>query len=143
MAMENEKSYIPKGVADQELQNAMKAREVSAKKFQNLGQLGVTAKDHFNVDSSGPAVELSQNPGKTLGEILTDEELEQKIQKLQIFMETSKKRLKDNPKNDWAKEDVKYAKREFSVTLSYLKSLGRLPEKYKDMATEQSRRTAK
>lgn len=102
----------------------------SQKRFQQFGQLGVTADDHWNIGGSPPII-LNRNPGKTLGELMSDQEILAKLDQLTEYERSAKKRLAANPRDDLAKDDLKYVEKELPTTIKYLDSIGRLPDKYK------------
>ncbi len=111
--------------------------EDSRKKFQIHGSLGVTARDHFNIGSSPPAG-LRENPDKTFAEIYSDEELLNYLGNLEASiaqdLATLRKKVMGTPMfatiDRWTESNLRSDARRMSSALAYLKSLGRLPEKY-------------
>jgi hypothetical protein len=105
--------------------------EAASKKRQTLGWLGITAQDHYAFGSS-PPFELSQNPGKTLGEILPEDKIIEFLDKLRAAYEryhTLAEQYPDNPRN---KEEATKQKKEITANIHYLESVGKLPEQYRD-----------
>jgi hypothetical protein len=92
----------------------------SVEKFRNFGDLGVTAEDHLNLAST-PDKELEENPGKTLGEIWDDEKIRKFLGDLKEFISTEQD-------TDVMKRYQKQQQANFESTVSYLKSIDKLPE---------------
>ena len=113
--------------------------EISEEKFKTCGPLVVTAKDHYNIGSSAP-VELRNNPDKTFAEILNDQELSEYLEKLEIQIKESTSTLKEKMKNKplfeqidtWVESNLRNDLKKLNLTINYLKSIGRLPQKYDD-----------
>lgn len=92
------------------------------KNWSEKGHLGVTSKDHEAIFSTPDDI-LVQNPGKTLGELMSDTEIQEYI------LETRKNILENeglqNMKN--YNEDLK---KNLEVSIKYLKSIGRLSQDF-------------
>lgn len=73
-----------------------KAREESKKRFMENGPLGVTLRDHRNV---GGSIEpcLAEHPGKTLGEIWSEEEILEYLNNALKGKEAISEMMKDDP----------------------------------------------
>jgi hypothetical protein len=84
------------------------------------GHLGVTAKDHEIIQSTPDQI-LVENSGKTLGELMSDEEIREYI------IET-RKNILGNEAFPNMKEYNEELKENLKVTLEYLSGIGRLPE---------------
>jgi hypothetical protein len=115
---------------DKELTEGLERDKVSRRKFQEFGHLGVLAQDHWNIGGSPPML-LNENPEKTLGELLSDEELLKWLDKLLEYGERAKEKLEAKPDDEWAKGDLEDFNKQFPAAIKYLASIGRLPEKYK------------
>jgi hypothetical protein len=96
----------------------------AADKFNTLGPLGVTAADHLGIGST-PKELLINNPGKTLGELMTDDEISQWIngQQEQIA-QYSLDQYKDN---SFVKSILPKLIEDLRLSKEYLKSIDRLP----------------
>ena len=116
---------------DKELTEGLEREKASKQKFKELGHLGVTAQDHWNIGGSPPIL-LNRNPEKTLGELLSEEELLDWLDKLVEYGERAKQKLTTNPDDELAQGDLKDFSTRFPLAIKYLASIGRLPEKYKN-----------
>lgn len=111
--------------------------EISRKKFNTLGPLGVTAKDHYNIGSSAP-MKLKDNPEKTYAEVLSDEELLEYLQKKETEIQENLAVLKEKMKSKalfqqidaWAESNLRKDVENLNLTINHLKSVGRLPPQY-------------
>ncbi len=103
------------------------------------GHMGVTADDHWAIGGS-PETELRRNTGKTLGELWSMEAILEKLENYVIFLERARKEYKEKKPHDpdiyWSRDDIFSVKDELRATIPYLKSIGKLPEKFKDFKVE-------
>ena len=92
------------------------------KNWKEKGYLGVTSQDH-EVIGSTPDEILLQNPGKTLGELMSDEEIRE-------YIVGTRKNISENENGGLAhmKRYNEVLLRNLDVTIEYLKFIGRLPE---------------
>ncbi len=90
------------------------------KNWKEKGYLGVTAKDHEAIQSTPDEV-LLQNPGKTLGEIMNDQEIRE-------YIVGTRKNISENKEYSHLKRYNEDLKQNLEVTIEYLKSIGRFPE---------------
>lgn len=111
----------------------------SAREHWRNGHMGVTAADHWAIGGS-PETELRRNPGKTLGELWSAEEILEKLENYAIFLERARKEHKEKNPHDpdirWSRDDIFSVKEELRATIPYLNSIGKLPEKFKDFKVE-------
>lgn len=98
------------------------AFERASKKMSETGWFSFTAQDHEDL-SSTPDAELTLNPDKAQYEIMTDEEIQQILDNVQIAQQDPQL-----VKNGYVQNLIDAMK----VDIPFLKSVGRLPEKYKD-----------
>jgi hypothetical protein len=98
------------------------------KNWREKGSLGVTASDYEAI-SGTPEDELIQNPGKTLGEIWSDEQILDHLIGTERNIEENESIEKMKKWNDDLKENLR-------VTILYLKSINRLPKEYIEKTTE-------
>lgn len=96
--------------------------ERASKKMNETGWFSFTAQDHEDLDGT-PDAELAVNPGKAQYEIMTDEEIQQILDNVEIAQQDPKL-----VKNGYVQNLIDAMK----VDIPFLKSVGRLPEKYKD-----------
>ena len=102
------------------------------------GILGTTAEDHKNIDS-GFNKTLSdiflKNPGKTLGEAMTDEQI---LSWVQDEAESLKTYFRDlyNPNDKFGKGHIFQNISIFKASLNYLRKIGRLPKEFEDFDPE-------
>jgi len=112
----------------------------SKRKFEELGYLGVTAQDHINIGSTFPPQLLVDNPGRTWGELLSDEEilsiLENDARFKHYFRNDEVDRLFEKDGDEMANDVLKGFRKETPVDAKYLDSIGRLPEKYRHLLEE-------
>ncbi len=110
-------------------------RRVEASKHWQNGHLGVTAEDHLTFGSS-PDIELMRNPGKTLGELWSMKKILEKLNGLVAFLEKARREYdgkgQNHPDMHWMRDDIVYAKKELMGTISYLKSIEKLPKKFEN-----------
>lgn len=96
----------------------------AANKFKKFGPLGVTAADHLSVGST-PKEKLVNNPDKTLGELMTDDEIFQWIKELQEqIIQYSSDEYKNN---SFVKSILPKFIEDLRLSKEYLKGIGRLP----------------
>jgi len=100
-----------------------KAREDAQDKFSRLGDLGMTAEDMKAYGGSVTDERMINNPDKTKGELISDEEISNYIYEKQTVID---KYL--NSDNDTYKMMAKAYKEKLDNTKNYLKSIGRLSE---------------
>jgi|GEM_PF-1621130 len=109
--------------------------QLEARKHWQNGHLGVTAKDHLAFGGS-PNLELTRNPGKTLGELWNLDKIREKLEELVVFLEKSRQEYaKKNPRDfdaHWPKDNILYAKKELRKTISYLMSIEKLPKEFEN-----------
>ncbi len=92
--------------------------------WKEKGYLGVTAEDHEGIYST-PNEILVANPGKTLSELMTDDEI------LDYLVQT-KKNIQENEPIEKLKSYNDSLKENLITTIKYLKEIERLPESFKD-----------
>lgn len=96
----------------------------AADKFNTFGPLGVTAADHLGIGST-PKELLVNNPGKTLGELMTDDEISQWIKGLQEqIVQYSSDQYKNN---SFVKSILPKLVEDLRLSKKYLDSIGRWP----------------
>lgn len=101
---------------------------IAAAKFEAVGPLGVTAKDHEAIGSTPPD-ELKNNPGKTRSELMTEEQIFQWLTEHQTHVkEFLKEKYKDN---SFAQSALSQFKKEFRSSIEYLRSIDKLPAGFK------------
>lgn len=97
--------------------------KVSLEKYKKLGFFSMTAEDHKNINSTPPDG-LLENPDKAQYEIMTKEEISE-------YLENAFNSIKD-PK--FIENGYAEIQKEFLLqSIPFLKSVDRLPEKYKDV----------
>lgn len=114
---------------DAQLIEGMRLLREAQEKRHRLSSLGTTYAEEKRLGS--PPFLLKSNPGKTLGELLSDEEILSRIDSLAEFYQSTKTDLAADPHNYSAQDDLRYIQRELPAAINYLTSIGRLPEKYK------------
>ena len=92
----------------------------ASKNWEEKGFLGVTAQDYEAIQGT-PEDILLENPGKTLGELMSDEEVREYI------IETRNNIIenKEIPKMQELNKDLQ---KNLDVTIAYLSSIGRMPK---------------
>lgn len=109
-----------------------------AEKLKTQGILGTTAEDHKDINSGFDKI-LSdiflKNPGKTLGEAMTNEEIISWIQKEKEAL-TEYFRDLYNPNDKFSKGHIFQNVSIFKASLNYLKTIGRLPKEFEDFDPE-------
>lgn len=92
------------------------------KNWKEKGYLGVTAKDHEAIGSTPDDI-LFQNPDKTLGEMMTDEEIRE-------YITGTQKNISENEALPHLKRYNDDLKQNLEATVKYLKSIGKLTEDF-------------
>lgn len=103
------------------------------KNFEVFGPLGVTAEDHKGIGSTPPEI-LEKNPGKTESELMTDEDIERWLKEKKD--ELKKFSAKEYLDNTFAQSYLPTLKEEIKTTIDFLRSIKRLPEKFRDWRIE-------
>jgi hypothetical protein len=102
--------------------------ERASKKFNEFGPLGVTSQDHKDLGSTPPDI-LKENPGKTKADVYSNEELEQV---LQAWIDDRDKYTKPQYiDNTFTQSYLKVLRKKILLSIKYLRSIDRLPEKFK------------
>ncbi len=96
--------------------------EKASEKMKKTGWFSFSAQDHHDLKST-PEQILLENPEKMQYEVMTDAEIQEILDNVEIAMQD--KKLVENGYVKNLIEDIK-------VDIPFLKSVGRLPEKYKD-----------
>ena len=113
-------------------------KKIALEHFRN-GHLAITAEDDL-IGGGSPHPDLSKNPRKTLGELWDVEKIREDLQRIVLLLEKGRKEYKEkgshHPDSHWPMDDIKYAKGELRKTLPYLKSIGKLPEKFENIKIE-------
>jgi len=131
MSIENPEQSKNNNDQNNELAEGLEKDKASRQRFKEFGHLGVTAQDHWNIGGSPPIL-LNRNPEKTLGELLSDQELLDWLDKLLEYGERAKEKLEAEPDDESAKGDLEDFNKRFPLAIKYLASIGRLPEKYEN-----------
>ncbi len=92
------------------------------KNWKEKGSLGVTAADHEALGGTPDDI-LLEHPGKTLGEVMTNEEIETYIFQTRKNISENEGILKMSEFNDDLKRDLE-------TSIQYLKDIGRLSEDF-------------
>ncbi|MEI6022600.1 MAG: hypothetical protein WCQ32_02045 [bacterium] len=92
----------------------------ASKNWEEKGFLGVTAQDHEDIQGTPDDI-LLENPGKTLGELMSDGEIREYI------VETRKNIIENKETPKLEKYNIELQKN-LDVTIAYLSSIGRMPE---------------
>lgn len=104
-------------------------------RFKTLGWLGLTAEDHVISGSNGMPELLLKNPGKTLGELMSDEEILNWIKGEKDSLIEYFEKLR-NPGSSFEKFHLPEITYRFKASLEYLKHIGRLPKEFEDFDPE-------
>lgn len=97
---------------------------VAVEKFKAHGPLGVTADDHLTIGSTPPK-KLEENPDRTLGELMTEEEIVDWIKELEKqIAEFSQEKYKNN---SFVKSSLPKLIEDLNLGKKYLTSIGKLP----------------
>lgn len=92
----------------------------ASKNWEEKGYLGVTAEDHEAINSTPDEI-LLQNPGKTLGELMSDQDIRN-------YIIGTRKNIIENNKLPHLKKYNEDLQQNLNLTIEYLESLGRLPK---------------
>ena len=115
---------------NREFQERFKKAKIN---FEAFGPLGVTAEDHKGIGSTPPEI-LEKNPGKTESDLMTDEDLAQWLKEKEE--ELKKYSGKEYLDNAFAQSYLPTLKEEIKTTINFLRSINRLPEKFRDRKIE-------
>lgn len=101
------------------------AKKVKEKRA-TLGSLSLTAEDHKAIMST-PSKILTDNPGKTSAEAMSDEEITDWLVKTETFLEEMKTLagIDEEVKN----RNIREAEEELKATKRYLQTIGRMPSR--------------
>lgn len=102
----------------------------AAEKFGEVGPLGVTEEDHRKLGSSPPP-ELADNPGKTMLDLMSEDELLEWLRTKKATLEEY--RIKDG---DFAQSYYVSLKRNVIATLTFLRKFERLPKEFEDYTVD-------
>jgi hypothetical protein len=101
--------------------------ELAIEKSRKLGYFALTAEDHKAMGST-PSDELLQNKGKAAYEVMSDSEIEAQLDHAVGCLDDI----------DFIRNGQADIERRFLVSsIPFLKSMGRLPEKYKNFNIEE------
>jgi len=103
---------------------ALSVYEKAAKKSKEQGFFSLTIEDHDALGST-PDEELKSNFGKSQYEIMSDEEIEEYLSEAIYTITENNENLRNNGYIDQQKDFLR-------ASIPFLKSVGRLPEKFKD-----------
>jgi len=126
----SDEEKLPDGWSEEQKESYRKTEE-ARKRFHEFGKWGVTANDHELIGGTPPG-ELTDNPGKTMGEIMTDKEIEDGLDTMIKYLKMNEEKYEKDRFNYMAKSGVEYYTEQIPLALKYLESLGRLPERYKE-----------
>lgn len=138
MSAKHEGAPVPEEPPEEQSEEARRVKEAyeaAQKKWRAVGRLGVTGADHWAIGGSA-TLKLDQNPGKTEADLMTDEELLERLQKWQSFLESARERHRADQYDDWAKGDILSTKNELRLAIPYLESIGRLPKEFSNFRVE-------
>lgn len=96
--------------------------KTASAKFQELGSLAVTAQDHKDIGSTPPQ-RLRENPDKTLGELMSEQEIAEWVKENE---EAIAKFSQMNSGDPFLRSALPVLKTELELGQKYLKSIGRL-----------------
>lgn len=97
-------------------------KEQALKNWEEKGSLGVTAEDYELIGGTPDDI-LIQNPGKTLGELMADSEIQE-------FIEETQKNIEGNKNHPHMNKFNEELKKNLITTVKYLKGINRLPEDF-------------
>ena len=98
-------------------------------KFETIGHFGVTAKDHHDLGGTPPDI-LENNPGKTKIDLYSDQDIEKELQDWHdSWVEFNDPKHKDST---FAQSYLKSLYKKILISTAYLRSINRLPEKFKN-----------
>lgn len=93
-----------------------------------ISRLALTAEAHKAIGSSGVDERLVNNPGKTLGELLSDQELGDYLNNhQQKIAELSKPEFANDP---FSQSMLDWRRQELSASIQYLTQINRLPKAF-------------
>jgi|SRR5680860_508153 len=98
--------------------------DLARKKEKEFGYFAMTAEDHKALGSTPDDV-LKDNAGKALHELLSDDEIEE-------YIEGAIQTIKENDENLQENGYLDIQRNFLRVSLPFLKSINRLPEKFAD-----------
>ena len=114
-------------------------RQIEARKHWQNGHLGVTAEDHRAFGGS-PDLELSQNPGKTLGELWDIDKICKYLENLVASLGKARREYQEkgpnHPDIHWSRDDILSAKDSLRKAIPYLQSIAKLPEEFTEFEVE-------
>lgn len=127
-----------------EIQKRMNSREGFAEasdKIKKFGELSLNTKEHHSIYSTPPEdlirrIKCKEDKDKTLGELMSDEEILEHLDYSMKFFNYFKDDIIDNLPDDAAKDTVKGIRESLPKDIAYLRLIGRLPEKYRDFLKE-------
>lgn len=105
--------------------------KIAQENWNTNGSLGVTAEDHIAIGSTPDNI-LIENEGKTLGELMSDSEIQDFINGTKENIKENEDYIKTGPHN--ANSIINFnkdIKDNLDKTLVYLKKIGRLPVDFK------------
>jgi len=98
---------------------------LASKKYKNLGWFSLSLEDHDDLGST-PDDLMAQNPGKAQYELLSDDEIETHLNNT---LEAIKEYTNETTNN---KSFLQNLKEDMKVDIPFLKSVNRLPDKFKN-----------
>lgn len=112
------------------IDNSSETINEARKKWDENGYLGVTAIDHELIGST-PDELLLNNKGKTLGELMSEDEIVEYISGTLSNIDENEKYILTNPSNKDSiiryNEDLK---NNLDLSINYLKKIGKIDEKF-------------
>ncbi len=99
----------------------------AAEKQKLTGYLSLTKEDHNAIGSTPPNI-LMKNPGKTMAELMGDQEIRDYLKKQKDFLDELNKQLRNNDTSaiSWINE----TQHSLDLARKYLSSIERLPEEF-------------
>lgn len=98
------------------------AFKLASERFSTIGSLGISPEDHKAIGSTPPQ-RLLDNPGKTLGELMSDDEINKWIEETEKAIEEFSG-LEET--NSFVKSALPALREELELGKKYLKSINRL-----------------
>lgn len=105
-----------------EFGNKKNTKEQALKNWETQGSLGVTAEDYELIGGTPDDI-LIQNPGKTLGILMSDDEIQE-------FIEGTQRNIEENKNYPHMNEFNEDLKKNLITTIKYLKKINRLSEDF-------------
>ncbi|HRY60368.1 MAG TPA: hypothetical protein P5096_03235 [Patescibacteria group bacterium] len=141
--MNNEQNNMSK-LNVSEIKKRMASREGFTEvsdKIKKFGELGLNIREHHSIYSTPPGdlirrIKCKEDEDKTLGELMSDEEILERLDYSIKFYNYFKDDIIDNLPDDVAKDTVMGVRENLPKDIAYLRSIGRLPEKYRDFLKE-------